>query len=561
VASLCALFFFWGHGSSWADTVAVATSMRNFPGDRGLVMGLVKSSFGLSAGFYTLTYQAWLFGNLSGLMTFLSVFSASALLALAPACAVLPPARTTKLLAPDVRKVYTGYALNLVIAGYVAAVSALRAASKLPSMAPYGAALLPLLALALVQLAPSHLFGCGLPEAERRAAKAAAAADAAAAVAAAAAAAATVAGSAAASSGGDDDGVDGAQQQLPLLRVAGGRSIGGADELMLEEASGAVAAVAPLHAAAAGGRHASMAAPLAGGGGGGGGGGDAAARVPGATLVEALLSPDFWLLMFVLFAGTGAGITLINQVGSMAKSLAAPGDEQDLDVTLLAVANCLGRMLFGAASEATAHRLSRAAWLVAACASMVGAMALAAAATTATLPLATAWAGFSYGGFWSLGPALLADRFGSAQFGAIYAVSSLATAAGSFSLNVGLATAVYRANIADGGGADCFGAACFRLTFLVLAALTATAAAAAAVLAVRLRSLYVGVRGAAVAYDAYAAARGGNGPCVAAAQRALLARGACGACACGRRLVGEPREDDGADLSFYAAKTVPVDDA
>ena len=62
------------------------------------------------------------------------------------------------------------------------------------------------------------------------------------------------------------------------------------------------------------------------------------APVPGATLIEALLSFDFWLLMFILFAGTGAGITLINQVGSMAKSLSAPGDEQDLDVTLLAVA-------------------------------------------------------------------------------------------------------------------------------------------------------------------------------------------------------------------------------
>ena len=49
----------WGHGSSYYNSAAIATCVRNFPEHRGIVVGLLSSFFGLSASVMVQCYYAW----------------------------------------------------------------------------------------------------------------------------------------------------------------------------------------------------------------------------------------------------------------------------------------------------------------------------------------------------------------------------------------------------------------------------------------------------------------------------------------------------------------------
>lgn len=47
-----------GNMGTWYDTSSLVTSVRNFPNDRGFVVGVLKSFLGLSSSIYTSIY-AW----------------------------------------------------------------------------------------------------------------------------------------------------------------------------------------------------------------------------------------------------------------------------------------------------------------------------------------------------------------------------------------------------------------------------------------------------------------------------------------------------------------------
>lgn len=95
-----------------------------------------------------------------------------------------------------------------------------------------------------------------------------------------------------------------------------------------------------------------------------------AAAAPGSTLVSALLSLDYWLVFVTLLIGCGAGLSVINNVGSLAQSLSCVGSGQCLSeecgeatgtllVTLSSIANCTGRMAGGVASDGLKAHLHR----------------------------------------------------------------------------------------------------------------------------------------------------------------------------------------------------------
>lgn len=47
-----------GNMGTWYDTSSLVTSVRNFPNERGVVVGVLKSYLGLSSSIYTSVY-AW----------------------------------------------------------------------------------------------------------------------------------------------------------------------------------------------------------------------------------------------------------------------------------------------------------------------------------------------------------------------------------------------------------------------------------------------------------------------------------------------------------------------
>jgi MFS family permease len=557
-ALLCLFTFLWSQGNSWADTVAVATNVRNFSHNKGMVLGLIKSTFGLSAGVLTIVYNSYFPGNVNALLRFLAVMVPCVLLAMSTLYRVVKPEQVVPMTAHDKSKLWFGFCTAGAIAVYVTTVSALFNWNKITNLLPFGV-VLPVVVLPLaLQGAPSRLFAwmpCGRDASAKQHLLG------------------LEAGHPAAVPLLVEVGADGSRHTVVVQEAPGGPSVsmlsapGASTGVIVVESPAALAAAAAASNTGGGydspprsAAHYSVLASVAAGGAAEGSNGDlslslnrvslfsptsaysashSASRLPrreattraiaaanekpvsGAALFEALLSLDFWLLMYLLFAGTGAGLVMINSLGGLALSLGAVEGGQDLDVTLLSVFNCAGRMFFGLISDFTAQRVSRATWLVVGLASMTGAMLLTAFSSLNMLYVAALWTGFSYGSFWALGPSIFADRFGGRAFASIYAVSNLSSAAGSFILYAQLATSIYNSHIAPGGGTKCYGPDCYRLTFIILALMCALATLAAAWLSWRLRPLFVGENGRAIDYSAYEAATG-HGCLVRLAQRVCL---------------------------------------
>jgi len=485
----------FNHGSGWLDTVAVAVAVRAFPGDRGFVVGLLKAFFGLSASLLTLSYASLFRPDAVAFLLFLAALVPGVAAAAAAALRLVPAAEAAAPLTRfERRKLAAAAGALAALAGYVALVGVLQSRGALGAQPFLAALLLPLLLAQTLLAWPEK--GCS-----------------------------------GAGGGGGGGG--------------GGEGEGGGAEALLAPEEGAVAMPSGAEeeeddedALPASARKRSRAAASA-----------AAAAAPepaalGASFVSAVLSLDMLLICLVLFAGTGAGLTLINNLGALTRSLGASKDGQDVFVILLSVANCLGRLLVGLLSDKLARRVPRPVFFLGSVLAMAAAQLVLAFAdlSNGLLFVGVLLAGAAYGAFWSTGPSLVADRFGVRSFASLYNVVSLWTALASFLFSSQMAPFFYARRAA--GAAECAGAECFRDTFLVLAGACAAAAAAAALLAARLRDLYATESGAPRPYAEWArrnAAQATSAPARAAARACMPL--CC--CACGRALLLDD-EDAGA---------------
>lgn len=441
------------HGSGWLDTMAVATNVRNFGANKGVVLGLVKALFGLSASLLSLGYVCLFKPDVNAFLLFLTVLIPAVVLPLAPFFRLLPPEAVAPLAPREASKISAGYGLTLVTVGYLITVSLLQGREILGTSWGWVAALVPLVGghvLLAVRVGKgggkAADGGDASPSAEAEAESVA------------------FAGSSTSGGGGDD--ATAMRQSLLASRQ--------------EEGSGSSDAPAATAATT---------------------------TVEGATFWQGVLTADYGFIMLLLFSATGAGLVTINNLGNLVQSLGAPPDGQDVYVSLLSVANCGGRIFYGWVSDRLAARLSRPWWLALLVAQMAGAQALLAFSSLGggALYLGVLATGFTYGGFWSLGPSLVAERYGPRSFASIYSVTSLATAVASYALNAGLAASVYQSHTPPGETTCTAGIVCFQATFLTLAGLNVVGAAFAAWLAVRMRRFYDPATGRALPYHVIAA--------------------------------------------------------
>lgn len=455
VSLLSAAAFIWSHGSAWGDLAAISVQTRNFPKDRGIVLGLLKSFFGLSATLFTVAYDTMFPGDASAFLLFLAVVIPSLFVAGGLTQRFSSNSGAFRLDAAGIRRMHWGYAVVVAAAVFATIATVLIKTGAvgphevgwfvglLAIIAGFGCLAFPLCPCHRSEVQPAHDASATvdsdatetlLAESEASPAQAAEAGtlnsreDA-------------EDGEGARSGGEEEEDGDGDERRA-LGRAAGaGESDGSGGE-------------APLK---------------------------------GATLWEGLSSLDFWLIFVLLFAGTGSGLTLINNVGQMVPSLGGGGAE--VYVALLGVGNAFGRMAFGILSDLFRRVLSRPGWLTVSVMSMALSMLITAFADLGVLYFSVFLTGFSYGGFWSLMPALLADRFGNRSFATLYAVASLAPAAGSLLLGEKMASAIYVANSPPGSN-TCVGDGCFRGTFLILCGLCAVASGIGGYLALKLRDFY-----------------------------------------------------------------------
>jgi MFS family permease len=405
--------FIASHGSAWLDTCVVTSGVVNFRPNKGTMVGLLKSNFGLSASMLTLFYSNVFKPNVNSFLLFLAIitsaipFLCSFVLRLVPKHEGVVPLSSLEL-----RKVTFLYLGVILLALYIIAMSLLQNRNILSTS--YGFPVGMVAILLIMSGASMYRLKEG--------------------------------------SGKPVDPEDASEQLLLEGQTEDGSSASVDD---VEASSLKVV--------------------------------DDTEQ--GASFFEGFLSLDMLLILMILFTGTGSGLVIINNLGSIVQSLGAPQDGQDVYVSLLSISNMAGRMLFGYISDLFASRLRRP-WFLLVCVASMGLCCVLLSMTSLNLLyLGVIWAGVSYGGFWSLTPTVLSDIFGSANFASIYSVSTLASAAASFILNAQLAASIYAMN-SPPGSTVCIGPNCYRATFLILAGLCLFGSLCAIYLALRCRNIY-----------------------------------------------------------------------
>ena len=229
---------------------------------------------------------------------------------------------------------------------------------------------------------------------------------------------------------------------------------------------------------------------------------DSPPPLPGQTRHDVTLGRSFvlfemWLLFFAIMFSSGAAMTLVNNLEAINASVRSPPSRAAALVSVFSVANCLGRLLGGAASEralrgplglARPHALAVAAALVGA-----GVLAPVVSPGPGGVLVAVAVVGASLGAHWGILPVICAEIFGEKATGAVYGWLSVSPVLGSYVLSVRVFGGLYdRASAAAGAGAGgaCVGGGCFREAFAICAIASAASAALAAGLGARTARVY-----------------------------------------------------------------------
>ncbi|KAH8115676.1 MFS general substrate transporter [Phellopilus nigrolimitatus] len=168
---------------------------------------------------------------------------------------------------------------------------------------------------------------------------------------------------------------------------------------------------------------------------------------------KALLSGgDFWLLFSMLSLMSGTGLMYINNVGSISQALFAKGnpdfDEiesakwQSMQVSIISIANCLGRILSGVGADLVKNRLElpRTYCLCVVAVLFVLSQVLAThIENVESLWQASTLLGLAYGGMFGLYPTIVIEWFGLAHFSENWGLVSLSPLIGGnlFSLAFG----------------------------------------------------------------------------------------------------------------------------
>ncbi|KAH9299418.1 hypothetical protein KI387_031100 [Taxus chinensis] len=218
------------------------------------------------------------------------------------------------------------------------------------------------------------------------------------------------------------------------------------------------------------------------------------------TVVQALLSLDFWILFLATTCGLGSTITAIDNMGQIGKSLQYPKESISTFVSLFSIWNFLGRVGSGSISEILVQKYSIPRPLLL---SLVLAIAcvghlLIAFALPGSIYVASILIGMCFGAQWPLLFSIISELFGLRHFAILYNISQSSSPLGSYLFSVRVAGYLYdrRAKVEYAKDRDkleelmCVGRKCFCTTFLIMAALSMIGCAVAGVLVWRTRSFY-----------------------------------------------------------------------
>ncbi|KAF5453406.1 hypothetical protein F2P56_028310 [Juglans regia] len=221
------------------------------------------------------------------------------------------------------------------------------------------------------------------------------------------------------------------------------------------------------------------------------------------TILQALFSIDMLILFMAAICGVGGTLTAIDNLGQIGTSYGYPKKSISTFVSLVSIWNYLGRVASGFGSEVVLKKykfprpLMLTLTLVLSCAGHL----LIAFNVADGLYVASIIIGFCFGAQWPLIFAIISELFGLKYYSTLYNFGGAASPIGLYLLNVRVTGYLYDKEAEKqmaalglkrvaGKELFCIGVECFKLSFIIITAVTLLGALVSLVLVLRTRKFY-----------------------------------------------------------------------
>lgn len=222
------------------------------------------------------------------------------------------------------------------------------------------------------------------------------------------------------------------------------------------------------------------------------------------TILQALFSVDMLILFLATICGVGGTLTAIDNLGQIGSSFGYPKRSVSTFVSLVSIWNYFGRVVSGVISEIflIKYKFPRPLMLTLILLLSCAGHLLIAFNVPGGLYVASVIIGFCFGAQWPLLFAIISEIFGLKYYATLYNFGSVASPIGSYLLNVRVAGYLYdveaeKQNNALGidrkeGRQDlsCKGTVCFKLSFIIITAVTLLGVLVSTILVIRTKKFY-----------------------------------------------------------------------
>ncbi|KAJ0963161.1 hypothetical protein J5N97_028283 [Dioscorea zingiberensis] len=214
------------------------------------------------------------------------------------------------------------------------------------------------------------------------------------------------------------------------------------------------------------------------------------------SIIQSIVSIDMVIIFFASMCGLGGVLTAVDNMAQIGESLGYPSASIGVFISLTSIWNYLGRVFSGFVSEMLLSRYKFPRPLMFAIILFICCFGhlLIALGFPGTLYLASVIMGFCLGAQMPLIFSIISELFGLKYFATLYNIGNLASPLASYILNVRIAGHLYDRETAkqNKGTTTCIGVDCFKLSFLIIAALTMLGALVLLFLVWRTKDFYRG---------------------------------------------------------------------
>ncbi|XP_010517258.1 PREDICTED: protein NUCLEAR FUSION DEFECTIVE 4-like [Camelina sativa] len=222
------------------------------------------------------------------------------------------------------------------------------------------------------------------------------------------------------------------------------------------------------------------------------------------TILQALFSIDMLILFLATICGVGGTLTAIDNLGQIGSSLGYPKRSVSTFVSLVSIWNYYGRVVAGVVSEIflIKYKFPRPLMLTLVLLLSCAGHLLIAFNVPGGLYVASVIIGFCFGAQWPLLFAIISEIFGLKYYATLYNFGSVASPIGTYLLSVRVAGYLYdmeadkqykalgKTPRTDGEDLNCIGTSCYKLSFIIITAVTFFGVLVSLVLVIRTKKFY-----------------------------------------------------------------------